>query len=100
MKYIFIKVSKREGESHLTVLCDNAETILLHKARVKLDNGWIVQLGKELGLQSGLHSLIWIEFFNRDFLQDLSVAKKEKKILIHLELKNTFNRYEQWCRTI
>lgn len=75
VKQIFIKISKR-GVSHLTVLCDNAETILLHKACVELDNGWVVQLGNEWGLQIGLHSLIQIEFSNRDFLQYLSAAKK------------------------
>lgn len=76
LKQIFIKISKREEESHLTVLRDNAQIILLHKTCMELDNGWVVQLGKELGLQIGLHSLIWIESSNRDFLQDLSAAKK------------------------
>ena len=79
MKQIFIKTSKPEAESHLTVLCDNAELILLHKVCMELDNSWVIQPGKELGLQSGLHSLIWIEFSNTDFLQYLSAAKKKKK---------------------
>lgn len=78
IKQVFIKISRREGNSHLTVLCDDAEIILLHKAGVELDNGWVVQLGKELGLQIGLHSVIWIESSHRDFLQYLSAAKKEK----------------------
>ena len=80
MKQIFIKTSKPEAESHLTVLCDNAELILLHKVCMELDNSWVIQPGKELGLQSGLHSLIWIEFSNTDFLQYLSAAKKKKKL--------------------
>lgn len=84
MKQIFIKISKSEGESHLTILCDNAELILLHKVCMELDNSWVIQLGKELGLQSGLHSLIWIEFSNTDFLQYLSAAKKKKNFFKYI----------------
>ena len=53
---------------------------------MELDNGRVVQLGKELGLQICLHSLFWVEFSNRDFLQYFSAAKKKKKKIIHLEL--------------
>lgn len=76
MKQIFIKILKTERESHLTVLGDDAEVILLHEACMELDNGWVVQLGKESGLQTRLHSLIWVELSNTDFLQYLPVAKK------------------------
>lgn len=62
---------------------------------MELDDGWVVQLGQELGLQTGLHGLIWIESSNRDFLQYLPAAKK-KKILNNLELKtHLIDRYEQ-----
>lgn len=80
MKHIFIKFWKKKWESHLTVLRDNAEIISFHKACMELDDGWVVQLGQELGLQTGLHGLIWIESSNRDFLQYLPAAKKKKKI--------------------
>lgn len=78
VKQILTENSER-GESHLAVLRDNAEIILLHKACMELDNSWVVQLGKELGLQIGLHSLIWIKISNRDFLQYLSAAKQTSK---------------------
>lgn len=65
------------GLSHLTILGDDAEDVLLQETVVELQDGGMVELGEQLGLRLDLHCLVGVQVTHWYLLQHLAARAKQ-----------------------
>ena len=59
-----------QSDSHLTILSDNTEVLLVNEAVVKLHDSWMVKISQQIRLVHCINCLVWLQISHWYFFQN------------------------------